>query len=171
MIRRLTVDDWQEYKRLRLLALQTDPDVFFYSYEEVSKWTDGGFQSEIYPSKDGIYGYWGYFDGDVLVGYVSLIRSYFAKQSHVGDLCNLYVDPKYRGRGIATDIVRALLAYVRDATTLEILNLSVMAPNQPAIRLYESVGFTRAGIKRKSLKVGEQFIDEVLMQLDLSPDK
>ncbi|ULR54857.1 GNAT family N-acetyltransferase [Streptomyces deccanensis] len=49
-------------------------------------------------------------------------------------------DPAYRGRGLATRLVRAVAAGIRERGDTPFLHASV--DNLPAIRLYESLGFT-----------------------------
>ncbi|MBG7697351.1 MULTISPECIES: GNAT family N-acetyltransferase [unclassified Streptomyces] len=49
-------------------------------------------------------------------------------------------DPAYRGRGLATRLVRAVAAGIRDRGDTPFLHAA--ADNAPAIRLYESIGFT-----------------------------
>ncbi|MEU6591100.1 GNAT family N-acetyltransferase [Streptomyces sp. NPDC046881] len=54
-------------------------------------------------------------------------------------------DPAHRGRGLATRLVRAVAAGVRDRGDTPFLHAA--AGNTPAIRLYESLGFT---LRRRS---------------------
>ncbi|MFE0452384.1 GNAT family N-acetyltransferase [Streptomyces sp. NPDC058914] len=49
-------------------------------------------------------------------------------------------DPAYRGRGLATRLVRAVAAGIRERGDTPLLHAS--ATNAQAIRLYESIGFT-----------------------------
>ncbi len=164
MVRKLQQSDWEQYKRLRLLSLQTNPDVYFSSYDEVSRWPDGNFKSEIYAHPESPFGYCGYFEGERLVGYISLAESYFEKQKHTADVFNLFVDPEYRGSGIARSLVDALLENAKNTGRVEKLFLSVMSQNTPALSLYRSVGFQEYGQKRHSLKVGSDYFDETLME-------
>lgn len=48
-------------------------------------------------------------------------------------------DPAYRGRGLATDLVRALVASIRARGEQALLH--AMASNTSAVQLYESMGF------------------------------
>lgn len=54
-------------------------------------------------------------------------------------------DPEYRGRGLATRLVRAVAAGIRERGETPFLHAA--ADNLPAIRLYESLGFT---LRRRS---------------------
>ena len=59
------------------------------------------------------------------------------------EILNIAVDPAERRTGIARRLLADVLARVKGAWFLE-----VRASNDAAIRLYESVGFTRAGNRR-----------------------
>lgn len=168
MIRKLLQSDWEAYKVLRIRSLQSDPDVFFSTEAELSSWPDGNFKSEIYSQPDSHFGYLGKFIDNQLGGYISLSGQYFAKQRHIADVFNLYVDPAYRGKGIARELVTALIQHAKDAGRIEKLFLSVMSQNTPAITLYTSLGFSIYGTKRHAIKSGDQYFDETLMELNLS---
>ena len=72
------------------------------------------------------------------------------------------------GRGIGTGLLR----HAKDWATsrgLHRLELTVMAHNARAIRLYERMGFTVEGRRSECLIVNGQFIDELTMAI-LLPD-
>lgn len=167
MIRKLVQNDWEEYKALRLLSLTTDPDVYFSTFDEVSRWNDGNFKSEIYSNPDSVFGYYGCFVDDQLVGYISLSGQYFTKQKHTADVFNLYIHPDFRGQGFAKELIQTLITNAKKMGSVEKLFLSVMSQNEAGISLYTSFGFQTYGIKRHSLKSKERYFDETVMDLDL----
>ena len=78
-------------------------------------------------------------DGDTVAGYVG-------SQTVLdeADIMNVAVAPEYRRRGIA----RQLLDRLRDllaAQGVRSLTLEVRASNEPAIALYESLGYVQVG--------------------------
>ena len=84
----------------------------------------------------------GAFEGADLVGYV--INSRYVDAWHV---MNVAVDPEHRRRGIATQLLERLFELTagdeRRGYTLE-----VRLSNEPAIKLYEELGFESRGIRR-----------------------
>ena len=78
-------------------------------------------------------------DGDVLAGYVG-------SQSVMGesDMMNIAVDERYRRQGIAQALVEALVAQLKEKGNHS-LTLEVRISNQPAIALYEKLGFAQIG--------------------------
>ncbi len=84
----------------------------------------------------------GAFDGSELVGYI--VNSRYVDAWHV---MNVAVDPDHRRRGIATQLLQHLFELThgdeRRGYTLE-----VRISNDPAIRLYERLGFEPRGLRR-----------------------
>lgn len=80
------------------------------------------------------------YDGKV-VGYVG-----YWQVLDEGHIMNVAVDKAYRGRGIATRLVNAM---IDSGAPLGILywTLEVRVSNTAAIRVYENAGFTSAGIR------------------------
>ena len=78
-------------------------------------------------------------DGDALAGYVG-------SQSVMGesDMMNIAVDAHYRRQGIAQALVEALVTQLREKGNHS-LTLEVRISNQPAIALYEKLGFEQVG--------------------------
>lgn len=75
------------------------------------------------------------------------------------------MQPSARGKGLARLLLETVLGEV--GTSLRSLRLSVESNNLPAIRLYESVGFTTWALEKEALKIGDVFHDEMLMRLEL----
>lgn len=63
-----------------------------------------------------------------------------------GDITNVAVDKEYRGRGIATELLRYAIE-CNEAMGIRDFTLEVRASNTPAIRVYEKCGFESAGIR------------------------
>lgn len=85
---------------------------------------------------------------------------------HVTDeihLLNVAVDPKARRRGVGRALVEDLVAYARAHAAAKVL-LEVRASNEPAIRLYEGLGFERFNVRKGYYADGE---DGVEMMLEL----
>lgn len=78
-------------------------------------------------------------DGDALAGYVG-------SQSVMGesDMMNIAVDAHYRRQGIAQALVEALVVQLKEKGSHS-LTLEVRISNQPAIALYEKLGFAQVG--------------------------
>jgi ribosomal-protein-alanine N-acetyltransferase len=78
-------------------------------------------------------------DGDTVAGYIG-------SQSVMGeaDMMNVAVHPDYRRKGIGKQLVEALVASLKDNGVYS-LTLEVRASNEPAISLYDQLGFAQVG--------------------------
>ena len=103
--------------------------------------------------------YVGVVVGDELVGYAGLwFDGYDAQVMTIG------TDERFQGRGLGRRMLVDLLDRAR-AVGAAVVLLEVRVDNDPAIHLYESVGFERLGMRRAYYKPGN--IDAWTMRLDL----
>ncbi|MBS0332155.1 MAG: GNAT family N-acetyltransferase [Proteobacteria bacterium] len=74
-----------------------------------------------------------------------------------------------RRRGVARTLIAAGLQGARDLGASECF-LEVAVDNEPAITLYEALGFRRAGLRKAYYDRRPQgFVDALVMRLDLTP--
>lgn len=81
-------------------------------------------------------------DGDRVAGYIG--SQTVLEES---DMLNLAVSPDYRRQGIGRALVMTLIDRLRQQGSRSI-TLEVRASNLPAGRLYESLGFSQAGLRK-----------------------
>jgi ribosomal protein S18 acetylase RimI-like enzyme len=85
----------------------------------------------------------GAFDGETLAGTVTLLLNLPPNQPHRAEIAKLMTRESHRGRGIATELMRAAEAEaVKLSRTLLVLDT---AEEDGASKLYERIGFTYAG--------------------------
>ena len=74
------------------------------------------------------------------------VAGYIGSQSvlDAADMMNIAVSPDYRRRGIAKALVNELTAYLSKNNVIALL-LEVRVSNEPAITLYEKMGFQQVG--------------------------
>ena len=74
------------------------------------------------------------------------VVGYVGSQTVLGesDMMNLAVDPSFRKLGIGESLVSKLISSLR-SEGVYCLTLEVRVSNDPAIRLYEKMGFVRVG--------------------------
>lgn len=85
----------------------------------------------------------GAWDGEVLVGTVTLLLDCPPNQPHRAEIAKLMTRPSHRGRGVATALMRAAESgAVERARTLLVLDTAV---DGGASGLYEKLGFVLAG--------------------------
>jgi RimJ/RimL family protein N-acetyltransferase len=103
-------------------------------------------------------------DGRV-VGRLSLSRDPHPSSHHVADL-GLMVAAEYRRRGIGTALLEEAVRWAQTAGVRK-LELHVFPWNKPALRLYESFGFEREGLRRRHYARDGEDVDAILMAYQL----
>ncbi|HZR96289.1 MAG TPA: GNAT family protein [Gaiellaceae bacterium] len=103
-------------------------------------------------------------DGTV-VGRLSVARDQHPASHHVADL-GLMVAADARGQGVGTALLEAAVDWARGAGVRK-LELHVFPWNEPAIRLYEKVGFEREGYRKAHYRRDGADVDAVLMALSV----
>ncbi|WP_114570622.1 GNAT family N-acetyltransferase [Exiguobacterium flavidum] len=162
-IRRLTADDAQICWQLRLEALKDSPSSFLTSYEEAVARENPieGVTNNLSAEENATYGAW---KEGVLVGVATFVAETRQKTDFKGQIVGVYVTPGARGKGLAKRLLQALLGHVEKESKVEKLTLGVMTENLPAIRLYESLGFTIYAKEERAMRLSGQYIDEYLME-------
>jgi RimJ/RimL family protein N-acetyltransferase len=103
--------------------------------------------------------------GDQLVGYLELTGGSFRRSRATAYLV-IGVRADAAGRGIGTGLLRHAKDWAA-AHGLHRLELTVMAHNTRAIRLYERMGFSVEGRRSECLLIDGRFIDELTMAVIL----
>jgi ribosomal-protein-alanine N-acetyltransferase len=81
---------------------------------------------------------------DKLVGYAGIARL-GRKRPYEYEIHTIGVDPAYQGQGIGRGLLTELLEYASGGAIF----LEVRTDNEPAIGLYESVGFVNVGLRKR----------------------
>lgn len=101
------------------------------------------------------------------IGRINFRANAKRRMAHHGHL-GMYVHSAWRGRGVGRVLMGSLIEWARARPTIEMLCLGVVPPNEPAIRLYESVGFVREEWRVRQFKLGSgRYFDDIKMYLPL----
>jgi RimJ/RimL family protein N-acetyltransferase len=77
------------------------------------------------------------------------------------------VSAGHRRRGIGRALLEQAVEWARGAGVTK-LELHVFPWNEPALRLYASFGFEREGLRRRHYLRDGEYVDAILMALDVS---
>lgn len=160
-IRLLNVEDALQLRNLRLFALRESPLAFTESYEELAQLEESDYVQRIRSS----HNFGAFCEGEMVGSMAYFVRPHL-KQRHQGVLVGVYVMPDWRGKGVSGQLMAALTAHAR--TKVEMMVLQVSIENFAARHSYLNAGFQSYGVEPKALKVGDRYVDEEHMWLDLT---
>ena len=163
-IRLLTVDDAEAFWHLRLEMLRNDPASFADSTEEHETTTVDAVRQRLKESDPASNFVVGGFADSRLTGSAGFFRRPNQKERHKGHVWGVYVSPSERGKGAGKALMLEIIRRAREIAGIEQITL-VASAKLPAQKLYESVGFESYGIEPHSLKIGKEYVDDVLMVL------
>jgi len=158
-IRQLIVSDAEKYWEIRLEALKQAPEAFLTSYEDAVKRENPIAQVVSNFTTEGNYTF-GAFEGDDLIGVVTLLREKAEKIQHRANIFAMYVTPKKQGAGVGEALLTEAINKAKSIEAIEKINLSVVASNEPAKKLYSKLGFKVFGIEEKAMKLNGVYLDD-----------
>ena len=98
-------------------------------------------------------------------GLANLYIQPFEKLKHTC-LFAIIVQKEYRSKGVGKQLLNELMQLAKLKFHIEILHLEVYEEN-PAIRLYQRVGFVEFGRQKHFIKEEKGYLDKIFMQKDL----
>lgn len=157
-IRLLTPSDAPLFQTVRLQALKEQPDAFAATYEETAAQSVEHVAKRLSPTPESFV--IGAFQDKQLVGNVGFKREKGKKLRHKAVIWGMYVVPEVRRHGVGKALLKEIIARAREMEGLEQLMLTVNAENEPARRLYRSMGFCVFATEPRAMKEGNRYVDE-----------
>ncbi|MTT31434.1 GNAT family N-acetyltransferase [Terrilactibacillus sp. BCM23-1] len=147
-IRLLNSLDAENYLDLRLEALQNSPEAFAASYEEEKDQSFEKYKSR-FQSQDSFT--FGAFENEKLIGVVTLVKEKKLKLKHRANIFAMYVSPEKRGIGAGKSLMLEAIKKAKELEGIEQIYLTVVTTNDPAKRLYSSLGFKAFGKDKRAI--------------------
>jgi len=161
IIRQLNADDLVAYRELHRFGMTESPDGFVDVAATDAARPDFDVVAML-ARGDG----WGAFDGDRLLGKLTIDALPYPSLAHTFWIHAVYVHPDARGTGASGKLVRAAIESARRKGARRVA-LWVNGVNSHARNLYERMGFRQTGHIPGGIKIGAAFVDDVLMSLAL----
>ena len=162
IIRQLTESDLAAYRALHRFGISESPAGFVDVAATDAARPDADVEAMLVRG-DG----WGVFDGERLVGKLTIDALIYPSLAHTWWIHAVYVHPDTRGTGASGELIRTAIAYAQSRGARRIA-LWVNAVNHHARGLYERIGFRQTGHIPGGIQVDGGYVDDVLMTLDLT---
>ena len=153
--------DWRDLRVIRLEVLRSEPTAFSSSYEESLAWSDEDSRrrltndhrlhlvARVQNCPIGIVGgYLGSDEGDDSVAVVF----------------GMYVTREHRGRDIGRLLLTSLIDRLSAFPQISTIRLGVTETQDPARKLYESMGFQIVGKTEEGIVLDDRQYDELIME-------
>jgi RimJ/RimL family protein N-acetyltransferase len=168
-IRRLNQHDAEALYRLRLHALESEPQSFRESHEELREMDVATYAQRLGTGGEDDF-VLGAFQGSELIGMVGFYRERPLKCQHKGWIWGMFVTEPLRGKGVGRALLSGALERARKLTGLTQVRLTVSTTQDAARKLYLSCRFRVFGVEPQAMCVNGAFVDEEQMALPLLPE-
>lgn len=162
IIRQLTPGDLAAYRGLHRFGMAESPTGFVDVEATDAARPDADVEAML-ARGDG----WGAFDGERLLGKLTIDALPYPSLSRTFWIHAVYVHPDARGTGASTKLIKTAIEYARSKGARRVA-LWVNGVNAHAKGLYERVGFQQTGRVPGGIQVGDAFVDDVLMTLEVT---
>ena len=156
-VRRLLAPDAPAFREIRLEGLCDHPDAFGASMREEAALPLAFFQQNL--DRGFVLG--GDMPDGQLGGVAGLRFHETDRTRHKAWLWGMYVRPPARGTGLAASLIAGIIDEARGK--VEEVVLTVGDHNAPAIARYRAMGFEACGVEQRALKVGEIYVNDLMM--------
>lgn len=157
--KKVSPDDWQKFREIRLKGLQTDPQAFGGTFESESQENEEYWKERFSNPERCFYAA---ENGNIFVATAGSKK--IAEDNWM--IIAVYTLPEFRGKNISQELINHLVdeAKIKGATKV---SLMVNPIQESAVKLYEKMGFKTIKIE-KNQKMGDgKVYDEFYMEKSL----
>jgi RimJ/RimL family protein N-acetyltransferase len=160
-IRQAAESDAAAYRELRLEALCNHPEAFTYDCDMYKEKPLSYWKERLRELNHENMIFFAVHEAR-LVGMCGILRGISKKSQHNSLITGMYVQPAWRGQGIADALIQACIDWAQ-ALGATVVRLAVVTTSTSAIRCYKRCGFTEYGIEPQMIYHEGVMYDELLM--------
>ncbi len=163
-IRQLSAENWQEFRRIRLEALQTYPSVFLSTYENEKNQPSEWWQDWLSSSRQCAFGL---YNGKELVGITGIFTWREDPSGATGVMATSYIKPEHQGKGLSAMLYEARIKRAVGYLPWEKLVISHRTGNEKSRRAMVKAGFKFTHTSQRLWPDGKEEL-EYHYEMDLS---
>ncbi|WP_299275144.1 GNAT family protein [uncultured Psychroserpens sp.] len=163
-IRKLSPNESNSYRHIRLECLKNYPEYFTTDYQDEILKERLFFQPFIEQSDANNFVI-GAFSNNNLIGISGFKRNERRKASHGGIIIQVYVNPEYQGKSIGSNMIKATLNEAFTLDGIEQIEIGVIAINENAENIYKKIGFQEFGLQKNFLKINDKYYDHRMLMI------
>jgi ribosomal protein S18 acetylase RimI-like enzyme len=155
-------EDWRDLRAIRLEALRSEPAAYSSSYAETLARPDEHWQQRL-ANDHSVH-----LLARVQSRPIGMVGGYLGSDEGddgVAVVFGMYVASEHRGKGVGRLLLTSLIDRLAAFPHISTIRLGVTETQQPARRLYESVGFQVVGKAEEGIVVDARRYDELIMEL------
>jgi RimJ/RimL family protein N-acetyltransferase len=138
------------------LGIGLEPGEFAYTVEEEENWVREHVEGENSLILVAVT------DEGEIVGLMDCMGGRRWGNRHEATL-GIMLKKEWRGKGLGSELMRRAVDWARESGVVKRLQLEVFTTNEPAIHVYEKLGFEREGVRRKAFLKGGVWLDSIVM--------
>ena len=168
LIREAKPTDANQFRDLRLEALQDSPVAFSADYQKNLSHPPRHWEEILTMHNDESTIFLAVHEKS-LIGMTGIARGGSPKTRHAAVVWGVYVTPAWRGLHIAEELIRSCFTWAK-ARGVVLAKLGVAAINQSAVRCYERCGFKLYGTEPRALFYEGRYYDFHMMSRSLDTE-
>jgi ribosomal protein S18 acetylase RimI-like enzyme len=153
----LQPEQWQDYRRIRLEALQNAPQAFSTTYQEMVDKPEIFWQDRLISAAAGKDSWLLFARTEERIA--GIIGAFMPAGGDRAVIVSVYITPRYRGTGVSRMLMEAILGELRREKTIRAVELGVTQGQDAAIGLYRHFGFEIAGQEETQMGDGRIHIE------------
>jgi RimJ/RimL family protein N-acetyltransferase len=164
IVREATLADAEQFRELRLDALQDSPIAFPVDYEVYVNHPASFWENRLKADETSNI-FFAEHDNQ-LIGMMGIRKGELPKTKHGATIWGVYVRPAWRGLRLADSLIEACIEW-GNSNDVMIVKLGVTAASTSAVRCYQRCGFIIYGTEPRGLFYEGQYYDGYLMYRSL----
>ncbi|MGB1012237.1 MAG: GNAT family N-acetyltransferase [Thiolinea sp.] len=162
-IRKIGPNDAAAFSALRLEVIEKNPVQMGLSHEEELTRTLDSFREQLtFTPPNAMFG--GFSEGKLVATAAVGYTSKFPSSRHKMVMWGVFTSPRFRRKGFSRGVVEAAIQNAF-RNGVRRINLQVYVPNEPALNLYKSIGFTEYGVEPEAIHLDGKYYDGVHMTI------